>query len=200
MKSVRTFVALGLGAVATVAAVSTPALAQETGSARSTANQHCVLDTDNGAKSCFSTYKEAITFGTKGRVTDAPNDTRAAVRDQKLQERLSGPRNERGLKSARGSLPAAPAERKVLGTLYSDADFGGGTFTYTGSVGCIRYPEFVSMGSGWNDVVSSVAGGQCNVTLYQHSNFLGSSQTYGGGAPYVGDAMNDQASSVSFER
>ncbi|MFI9240571.1 peptidase inhibitor family I36 protein [Streptomyces sp. NPDC053079] len=190
MKPARTLVALGLGTLATLAAVSTPALAQEADSARATTSRHCVVDADNGTKSCFSTYRESVAFATGGRVTDAPNDTRAAVRDTKFQERLSGPRNEHGAKLAMNAS-------SVLGTMYGDKDFGGGSMAFVGSSGCTRYSEFENLYD-WNDRISSVASGQCNITLYQHSNYLGFSQTYSGAVPYVGDAMNDQASSISF--
>ncbi|MEU8547456.1 hypothetical protein AB0C81_10705 [Streptomyces roseoverticillatus] len=197
MKSVRTLAALGLGTLATVAAVASPALAQETKSARSTA--HCVLNTDNGDKACFSTYREAIAYGTKGRVTDAPNDARDAFKDQKLQERLSGPRSQHGMKLAKNAQSALP-ESRTLATIFRDKDFGDG-LTLTGTVGCgWRYPEFATLKDGWNDVISSTASGQCDITLYQHDAFRGFSQTYRGNVPYVGDAMNDQASSISFDR
>ncbi|MGK5543745.1 hypothetical protein ACSNOH_03245 [Streptomyces sp. URMC 127] len=198
MKSARTLAALGLGTLATVAALASPAFAQESGPARSTANQHCVVNTDDGDKACFATYREAVAYGTKGRVTDAPNDARAAVKDQKFQERLSGPRSEHGIKLAKSARSAAP-ENRALATVYRDKDFGGGSVTFTGSLGCgFRYPEFATMGSDWNDAISSTASGQCDITLYQHDNFRGFSQTFRGNVPYVGDAMNDQASSVSF--
>ncbi|MCA6091341.1 peptidase inhibitor family I36 protein [Streptomyces sp. SCA3-4] len=201
MKSARTLVTLALGTLATLAAVSTPALAQDAGSAsRATTSRHCVVDTDNGTKSCFGTYREAVAFATEGRVTDAPNDTRAAAHDKKLQERLSGPRGEHGMKLAENSRSALAGAQRVLATVYQDSDFRGNSLSFTGSVGCVRYPEFATMGSDWNDQISSVASGQCSITLYQHANFLGASQTYSGGVPYIGDAMNDQASSVSFDR
>ncbi|KJY41669.1 hypothetical protein VR41_11490 [Streptomyces sp. NRRL B-1568] len=204
MKPARTLVAIGLGTLATVAAVASPAVAQGAGSGQTKAAQHCVVDTENGGTSCFSTYREAISFATKGRVADAPNDTRAAVHDKKLQERLSGPRSEHGAKlskNIKNARSATAAEYRVLGTVYRDKDFGGGSYTYSGSVGCgWRYPEFATMADGWNDQVSSTSSGQCDVTLYQHADFLGFSQTYRGNVPYVGDTMNDQASSVSFDR
>ncbi|BAU87307.1 hypothetical protein SLA_6440 [Streptomyces laurentii] len=201
MKPVRTLAALGLGTLATVAAVASPAVAQEATSARTTAGQHCVADTDNGAMSCFSSYREAIAFATKGRVTDAPEDTRVAAHDKKLQERLSGPRGEHGLKLTKNSEAGLQATSRVLGTVYSDKDFGGSSLSLLGSLGCgFRYPEFANLYDGWNDSISSTASGQCDVTLYQHANFIGFSQTFRGNVPYVGDAMNDQASSVSFDR
>ncbi|MFF4159294.1 hypothetical protein [Streptomyces sp. NPDC001678] len=198
MKTARALATLGLGTLATVAAVASPAVAQDTKPARATTAQHCVIDTDTNSKSCFSSYRVALSVATKGRVTDAPDDTRAAAHDKKLQERLSGPRGEHGAKLAGNARFAAAAESRVLSTVYTDKDFGGSSLSFTGSLGCRRYPEFANLYDGWNDSISSTSSGQCDITLYQHSNFLGFSQTFRGGVPYVGDAMNDQASSVSF--
>ncbi|MEU7019088.1 hypothetical protein ABZ990_00330 [Streptomyces sp. NPDC046203] len=200
MQPVRTLVALGLGTLATVAAVASPAVAQEPTYVPTTPGRHCVADVDNGTRSCFPTYREAIAFATQGRVTDAPDDTRAAAHDKKLQERLSGPRGEHGLRLAKNSEAGVQATTRLLGTIYSDKDFGGNSLSLVGSLGCVRYPEFGNLYDGWNDSISSTNSGQCDVTLFQHAGFLGFSQTYRGAVPYVGDAMNDQASSISFDR
>ncbi|GAA0432751.1 hypothetical protein [Streptomyces luteireticuli] len=197
MKPVRALAALGLGTLAALSAVASPAVAQDAKPARATTAQHCVINTDNNSKSCFSSYRAAISAATKGRVTDAPDDTRAAAHDKKLQERLSGPRSQHGAKLAKNTRSAA-AENRVLATIYSDKDFGGNSLSLLGSSGCHRYDYFANLYDGWNDSISSTASGQCDITLFQHANFLGFSQTYRGAVPYVGDAMNDQASSISF--
>ncbi|MFD8994213.1 hypothetical protein [Streptomyces abikoensis] len=200
MKTARALATLGLGTLATMAAVVSPAVAQDAKPTRATTTQHCVIDTDTNSKSCFSSYRTALSAATKGRVTDAPDSTRAVAFDKKLQERLSGPRGEHGATFAQNARSAAAAESRVLSTVYTDKDFGGSTLTITGSLGCRRYPEFANLYNGWNDSISSTSSGQCDITLYQHANFLGFSQTYRGAVPYVGDAMNDQASSFSFDR
>lgn len=93
------------------------------------------------------------------------------------------------------------AEYKDLGRIWSDANSGGGEFTFRGSVGCNwRYPEFNDLGKwGWNDTVSSAQGITCPITLWEHRDFRGASQTYHGYNAYVGDGMNDKATSVSFD-
>ncbi|MEU6868135.1 hypothetical protein ABZ924_33735 [Streptomyces sp. NPDC046876] len=95
----------------------------------------------------------------------------------------------------------AQAEYKDLGKIWSDANSGGSEFTFRGSVGCNwRYPEFNDLSKwGWNDVVSSAQGITCPITLWEHKDFRGASQTYHGYNAYVGDGMNDKASSVSFD-
>ncbi|MER5774339.1 hypothetical protein ABT144_08620 [Streptomyces sp. NPDC002039] len=93
------------------------------------------------------------------------------------------------------------AEYKDLGKIWSDANSGGSEFTFRGSVGCNwRYPEFNDLGKwGWNDTVSSAQGITCPITLWEHRDFRGASQTYHGYNAYVGDGMNDKATSVSFD-
>ncbi|MEU1818798.1 hypothetical protein ABZ543_26955 [Streptomyces roseifaciens] len=95
----------------------------------------------------------------------------------------------------------AKAEYKDLGRIWSDANSGGSQFTFRGSVGCNwRYPEFNNLSKwGWNDSVSSAQGLACPITLWEHADFRGAHQTYWSYNAYVGDGMNDKASSVSFD-
>ncbi|WP_330294465.1 hypothetical protein [Streptomyces sp. NBC_00503] len=95
----------------------------------------------------------------------------------------------------------AQAEYKDLGRIWSDANSGGSEFTFRGSVGCNwRYPEFNDLSKwGWNDTVSSAQGITCPITLWEHKDFRGAHQTYYGYNAYVGDGMNDKATSVSFD-
>ncbi|MBZ4322897.1 hypothetical protein [Streptomyces huiliensis] len=89
---------------------------------------------------------------------------------------------------------------KDLGRIWSDSNSGGNQLTFRGSQGCgWRYPEFASLGGDWNDKVSSAQGLACPITLWEHSDFRGAHQTYHGYNAYVGDGMNDKASSVSFD-
>ncbi|MFH8403159.1 hypothetical protein ACH4FX_00095 [Streptomyces sp. NPDC018019] len=93
------------------------------------------------------------------------------------------------------------ADYKVLGKMWTDANSGGRELALRGSVGCgWRYPEFNAL-SKWdfNDNISSVEGVTCPITLWEHADFRGAKQTYHGYVPYIGDAMNDKASSVSFD-
>ncbi|MFI6003446.1 hypothetical protein ACIA98_24045 [Streptomyces sp. NPDC051366] len=95
----------------------------------------------------------------------------------------------------------AQADYKDLGRIWSDSDSGGSEMTFRGSVGCNwRYPEFNDLASmGWNDTVSSAQGISCPITLWEHKDFRGAHQTYYGYNAYVGDSMNDKASSISFD-
>ncbi|SEM25190.1 peptidase inhibitor family I36 protein [Nonomuraea pusilla] len=156
--------------------------------------KHCVVTGTAGqvaeasARRCFATFRESIAFATNGKITDAPVSPAQAMNDRDFVERLR--------------LPAAPtpgisAEYRSLGIAYEHVNFGGGSLTFRGSVGCgWRYPEFGQLGD-WNDKISSVMPLACNrMVLYVDSDFGGASQPYGA-SPQLD--MNDQASSVSFE-
>ncbi|MFK8847542.1 hypothetical protein [Streptomyces sp. Ac-502] len=95
----------------------------------------------------------------------------------------------------------ARADYKILGKMWTDTNSGGSELALRGSVGFNwRYPEFNSLGKwGYNDNISSVEGVACPITLWEHGDFRGAKQTYYGYVPYVGDGMNDKASSVSFD-
>ncbi|MCQ0025477.1 hypothetical protein M4914_22760 [Streptomyces somaliensis DSM 40738] len=94
----------------------------------------------------------------------------------------------------------AKGEYRDLGRIWSHSNSGGDSLTYRGSVGCgWRYPEFSYIGDFWNDKVSSAQGLACPITLWEHSDFRGAHQTYHGYNAYVGDGMNDKASSISFD-
>src|SRR5256885_608374 len=58
-------------------AIATPA------KAATAQERHCVIDvsTPNAPASCYQTFTEAIAKATGGRVTEAPNDPAAAVKD-----------------------------------------------------------------------------------------------------------------------
>ncbi|MER5732036.1 hypothetical protein ABT084_27530 [Streptomyces sp. NPDC002138] len=102
---------------------------------------------------------------------------------------------------AQAAQLGANADYKDLGKIWSDANSSGSEFTFRGSVGCDwRYPEFNDLGKwGWSDTVSSAQGITCPITLWEHKDFRGAHQTYYGYNAYVGDGMNDKASSVSFD-
>lgn len=83
--------------------------------------------------------------------------------------------------------------------LYQHADFSGGRRYFTATPISDFWTFYFDNGAWMNDAVSSirVAGG-CSVRLYQHASFSGNSATFPeGNYNYVGNLMNDQASSMS---
>jgi hypothetical protein len=56
-----------------------------------------------------------------------------------------------------------------------------------------------SMPGGWNDVISSFHSyANCYTKLYEDNNRTGATYGYVGDSSYVGNAMNDRASSISW--
>lgn len=55
------------------------------------------------------------------------------------------------------------------------------------------------MPSGWNDRVSSFKSyGLCATRIWENTNFGGASYGFTVNSTYVGDAMNDRASSIQW--
>ncbi|BBC33031.1 uncharacterized protein SGFS_043250 [Streptomyces graminofaciens] len=85
--------------------------------------------------------------------------------------------------------------------LYQHANYGGASFTLTGDYGCDTNADVdwqLSSFSpyGWNDTVSSfLSYSDCETRLWEHDNFGGASYGAYVNSSYVGDAMNDKASS-----
>jgi hypothetical protein len=73
---------------------------------------------------------------------------------------------------------------------YQHASFGGGSNSIEGG---IRR----RLGSEWNDEISSIAcNSYCELTVYEHRDFNGAHRTFRGNISYVGDAWNDDISSM----
>ncbi|MGD0063849.1 MAG: peptidase inhibitor family I36 protein [Streptosporangiaceae bacterium] len=79
--------------------------------------------------------------------------------------------------------------------LFVDQNYGGASATLT--AGSYNIQKLSAPGSVGNDTVSSllIASGY-SVTVYTDANFRGASTTFTADTPYVGDAFNDQISSV----
>ena len=105
---------------------------------------------------CYATFSAAIRAATGGRVmlpaTAKPGSVTPAMID---------------------AWNAGPAVMFVLSIDYKDANFGGGSFTWTQTSDCGRF-QAAGMPSGWNDVISSlVTSTDCANSLYQNANFGG---------------------------
>lgn len=99
------------------------------------------------------------------------------------------------MQQARASIPANTI---ILGTLWSDANLQGRDLVVYGP-SCSNYGLSNLVNYNFNDITSSLLDGCHSVTLYFNTGYSGPQQTYGNGRiNYVGNAMNDQASSVLF--
>jgi hypothetical protein len=113
-----------------------------------------------------------------------------------------------GLAAPASAAPAAPAAVRplagtVIGVEYSDANYQGATYTITGGT-CTGTTSDVDwqlspLASGWNDVISSFHSyANCWTKLWENTGYWGASYGYVGDTTYVGNAMNDRASSIQW--
>jgi len=144
------------GSTATAMAAATrPAAASQGG-------QNCVAQAEPAGSmetptaTCYSSFSAAIRAATGGKVklpaTARPGSVTPGMID---------------------TWNADPSSTFVLSIDYKDADFSGGSLTWTQTSNCGKF-QAAGMPSGWNDVLSSlVTGTGCANTLYQNANFGG---------------------------
>ncbi|MCX4808477.1 hypothetical protein ACFWWM_23530 [Streptomyces sp. NPDC058682] len=162
------------------------------GAAAATANaapapKNCVLNIDSGSMQCYDTFREAVTASTNGRITDAPLSAKHI--DQKLADRL------------KGSAGTTTADAVQLGVIYTDSNYGGSALVLTGGSGCQSgngRDAQINLEGTWNNSVSSLTTLSCWLELWDAPNTSGVHQEYQQSTSYVGDAMNDRASSVAL--
>ncbi|MBF6613397.1 MAG: hypothetical protein IVW55_09755 [Chloroflexi bacterium] len=145
--------------------------------------QHCITSGIGSAQAiqCFNTEAEALRVASGGRIQLEPGQTARSLPYEEVFGSSANPDN--------------PSSIQAI--LYEHANYGGATLTIYNS-GCYIWNN---MPGGWNDVTSSVWSGPCGVTLYDYPNndLSGKWACIGPpGTSYVGDAMNDRASSWSI--
>ena len=102
----------------------------------------------------------------------------------------------------------APAQAStVVGVEYQHSNFSGATltswvgpngFSCTGPISDVD-AWFDGVPAGWNDIISSFRGySNCWTRLWEHSGRVGASVGFSPDTSYVGDAMNDRASSYDM--
>jgi hypothetical protein len=134
---------------------------------------------------CFSTFRDAVFFATKGRVLLPKRsfDEQLDILEQELRTRQD---------------ELTKAASFVLAIDYEHINFGGSTLTWTADTACtvdIGYSA-ANMPSGWNDRLSSTRGfSDCSKNiLWEHQNFVGAKLTCRPNCSSVG-SMNDKTSS-----
>ncbi|MGA4837617.1 hypothetical protein [Streptomyces sp. G45] len=175
-------------------ACTTALLAATTGTATAHAAQagprpadNCVVNVETGTSQCFATFRQAIAATTNGRVTDAPLSAKDI--NPTLIERLRDSSRTRG------------AQDVQLGIVYQHSNYGGTSVTYSAGSGCQSgngrdYQADIT--GGMNNAVSSLTTVSCWLELWDSPSTGGFHQEYQQSTSYVGDAMNDRASSVAF--
>lgn len=105
-----------------------------------------------------------------------------------------------------GAASSASAST-VVGQEFEDNNYNGSILTIavrTDGFTCTAATDtvdvtFANMPDGWNDTISSFTGfSGCWTKIYEDAAFQGASLPYRGERTYVGDAMNDQTSSMTF--
>ncbi|MEU9762069.1 hypothetical protein ACFYYY_01270 [Streptomyces sp. NPDC001834] len=152
---------------------------------------YCVVKVKTGKTTCYDTYRAYMAAMTGGRITDAPALEKAAT-DKKFQARLN-------------ALATAPSAHEVAGVeLYENGHYGGRAIGFALDEPCKNDGQWdVQMSDlddrNFDDITSSVrAWGNCYVELYASANFKGIHNTYDQ-ADWVGEAMNDQATSYRLK-
>ncbi|MFG2621829.1 hypothetical protein ACGFXC_29840 [Streptomyces sp. NPDC048507] len=179
-------------------AIATATTILALGTAAATANaapapQNCVLNIDSGSMRCYGTFREAVAASTHGRVTDAPLSGKHI--DRALADRL---KDTTGATSTNGTKGAQDVQ---LGVIYTDSNYGGSALVLTGGSGCRSgngRDAQLNLEGTWNNSVSSLTTLSCWLELWDAPNTSGTHQEYQQSTSYVGDAMNDRASSVAL--
>jgi hypothetical protein len=183
-------------------------------SGAATANLHCVSSSTGPAK-CYASFTDAIAAATGGEIVDAPADPRAALDDPRFAARLDAIAQRRAADLESGVIDAQvkPAATVVIGISYLDANYGGNTWVWNEAYGCDGNSSTIDFSVanlntspysryGFNDSISSFHSfSNCKTVLYDDWYWGGAATT--GGIPvadlsYVGDAMNDRASSIRW--
>lgn len=156
--------------------------------------RHCTAEIDKQGSEpknvrCFSTFAEAITAATKGRVRLEPSVQPGDLTDAMLVQ------NE----SLTGDVTAQ--SDAVIGIDYQDSGFRGNTYTWTGSDanGCRNGSTYAvpSMPNNWDNKVSSARGftGCQSFIHYQDQNYGGASINCACSSMGI---MNDRTSSEQW--
>lgn len=134
---------------------------------------------------CFDTFAEAIEFATNGRVLLSPE---ALPMD--LDEDLLQP----------SGIASSPY---IIAVEYEDANYGGSSLTITNDNDCNDFYHYLEeMPYGWDDVVSSAKtfSGCEHSYHYEHPYRSGVDKDCGKSCSYIGDAMNDNTSSLEWRQ
>ncbi|MFH8472334.1 hypothetical protein [Streptomyces sp. NPDC018000] len=162
--------------------------AQAPESSRAKAGSYCVVKVSAGKTTCYDTFREYMAAMTGGRITDAPAPEKAAT-DKKFQARLN----------------ALPGTMSYMGAeLYENGHFGGRVTGWALAEPCKNDGKWDAQISdldalNFDDITSSVkTWNNCYIELYASANFKGIHNTYDV-ADWVGEAMNDQATSYRLK-
>jgi hypothetical protein len=160
----------------------------------------CVARVSSREVTCFDTYREAMALATGGRVANAPLAAADGIGDLGLEAAIDQ------LGAGASSKPTASTMEATvpLVTEYADPDFGGNSLTIYGTAPCADNGTsnvLDVMPDGWDNVISSYRTfNNCQAKHFADQKRKGNSASWQvGGQPYIGDDLNDQASSVELK-
>jgi hypothetical protein len=90
---------------------------------------HCTVELPSNAQRCFVHFRDAIAYATGNRVTDAPNDSRAAETHQAFNAEINSADQQAQTQLMDGPPTAQPQIQTVIATLHWDVYYGGATWT-----------------------------------------------------------------------
>ncbi|MFI2209247.1 peptidase inhibitor family I36 protein [Streptomyces sp. NPDC020141] len=167
-------------------------------------DSYCVKNIETDRTTCYDTFRESIAAATGGRITDAPAPEKAAA-DKRFLAKLNAP--SRALANA-GTAASAGADSRAANSVlhalvYEHAHYEGRVIAIVSDGPCKNNGkwdnEVASLGSDWDNQISSlIPANNCYVELFSDPYFQGARQLYTSSTPYVGSAMNDQASSLGL--
>ena len=152
--------------------------------AQAAGSEHCWLDVETGESGCYASFAEMVQALSGGTVQVAKG---ASVLTD----------------TQRSQLAVGPTATYVIGQLFESLNYGGDDKLVTASGDCDTNAdvdfELGSMPSGWNDRVSSFKSfGLCATKIWENTSFGGASYGFTVNSTYVGNAMNDRASSIQW--
>jgi hypothetical protein len=106
--------------------------------------RHCVIDAgDGGTERCFDTYRAAISYTTRGAITDAPLDAASAVFDARFQAQVSALADRAARRTEPGMMIlaslASDSDNSVIGaTLFTGTNFTGDSETLRIAAPCVK--------------------------------------------------------------
>ncbi|MFF3460142.1 hypothetical protein ACFYXH_38780 [Streptomyces sp. NPDC002730] len=165
-------------------------------SADQPALEHCVLALDTGRQTCYEGFTAAFSAASGGRITDAPDNLKAASRGSGLQELRAETLRLADSGGASGDV--------IVGTVFRDKDYGGGeSLTFTALSPCRNNDAedwWNNMPADWNDTITSVQPwANCWIELYSDVNRGGDRDgAFRDNTPDIGSYMNDRTSSIAF--
>ncbi|MER6916480.1 hypothetical protein ABT354_32900 [Streptomyces sp. NPDC000594] len=177
-----------------------------TAAPRATTGPHCVAQAATGETTCYDTFRESIAAATGGRITDAPATPQEAAADKKFLDKMNV--RLKSTDDASASNRTNPIGPKPFhgAILYEHSHQGGRSLTLrtADTEACMNDGRWDGQGGrladhGFNDLTSSVfVSRDCLLELYASNNFRGIRNLYDT-TEWIGEAMNDQASSYRLK-